>query len=234
MKIFFIFTIFISTHSYATHCEWWQRKYSAAVVDKHPRKGTIVREHPRSEYCRDRWPDANLYIKQFKNDPIVGWSHKGEIFKKWKEDEIQVVLEVLPILPTWAKVKEYFFHRSEKSIKNGNPATSELTHRSIVFYDLFFKHPNKLDVIGHEASHFLFPKLSPTDLAEFETLSGWDIEVKDDKVYNLPPKKPLKPDSVIDNEEDFTNHMELYISSPNQLKKTNPKMFNFFLKRYPL
>jgi hypothetical protein len=65
-------------------------------------------------------------------------------------------------------------------------------------------------------------------------LSGWDVEVKDDKIYVLPPKNPIKPDSIIDKEEDFTNYMELYISSPNQLKKTHPNMFEFFSKRYPL
>lgn len=234
MKVLFILTIFISSHAHAIHCEWWQTKYSAAIIDKHPRQGTTVREHPRREYCRNRWANADIHIKQFKDDPILGWTNKGEIFKKWKQDEIKVVLENLPKLPAWTEIKSYFFRRAEKSIYNGNSATSELTQKSIILYDLFFKYPDKLGAIGHEASHFLFPKLSLADRSEFETLSGWDVEVKDDKIYVLPPKTPLKPDSVIDKEEDFTNYMELYISSPNQLKRKNPKMFDFLSKRYPL
>lgn len=234
MKVLFILTLFISSHSYAIQCEWWQTKYSATIVDKHPRQGTNVREHPRKEYCKNRWANADIHIKQFKDDPIPGWSNNGETFTQWKQNEIQDVLEILPKLPAWTEIKNYFFRRADKSIHEGNPATSELTQRSIILYDLFFKHPDKLGTIGHEASHFLFPKLSPADLSEFETLSGWDIEVKDDKVYILPPKNPLKPDSVINKEEDFTNHMELYISSPKQLKKRNQKMFDFFSKRYPL
>ncbi len=235
MKVLFILTLFISSHSYAIHCEWWQTEYSATVVDKHPRQGTSgVKEHPRKEYCRDKWKDADHHVKQFKNGPIAGWSNKGEVFKRWEQNEIQTVLEISPKLPVWTEVKNYFFRRAEKSIHNGNPATSELTQKSIVLDDLFFKYPDKLGAIGHETSHFLFPKLSLVDRSEFETLSGWDVEVKDDKVYVLPPKNPIKPDSIIDKEEDFTNYMELYISSPKQLKKTHPKMFNFFSKRYPL
>lgn len=233
MKILFILTLFIPSHSYAINCEWWQTKYSATTVNKHPKQGK-VREHPRSEYCKNRWTDADIHIKQLKDDPILGWQNKGEIFKKWKKDEMQVVLEVLPKLPVWAETKNYFFRRAEKSINHGNPATSELTQRSIILYDLFFKYPNKLGAIGHETSHFLFQKLSLADMTEFETLSGWDIKIKNDKVYVIPPKKPIKPDSVIDKEEDFTNHMEFYISTPDELKKMNPKMFEFISKRYPL
>jgi hypothetical protein len=234
MKFIFIFSILFSTHSYAINCEWWQTKYSAAIVDKHPRQRSTVRQHPRKEYCRNKWKNADTYIKQFKNEPIPGWSNKGEIFTKWKQAEIQIVIEILPKLPAWTEIENYSFRRANKSIHDGNPATSELTQRSIILYDLFFKHPNKLSAIGHEASHFIFPKLSPGDLGEFETLSGWDIEIKNDKVYVLPPKDPLKPDSVINKEEDFTNYMEFYISSPNQLKKRNPKMYDFLSKRYPL
>jgi hypothetical protein len=40
-------------------------------------------------------------------------------------------------------------------------------------------------------------------------------------------------DSALNNEEDFTNHAEVYISNPEKLKKINPKMYEFFLKRLP-
>ena len=41
------------------------------------------------------------------------------------------------------------------------------------------------------------------------------------------------PDSILNNEEDFTNHAEMYLSNPTKLKKINPKIFEFFLKRFP-
>lgn len=96
MKIVFLLIILsISLTSHALECLWWQTKYSATVVNKHPKKGK-VREHPRREYYRDRWPNANLYVKQFKDDPILGWSHIGEVFNKWSRDEKQLILEILP------------------------------------------------------------------------------------------------------------------------------------------
>jgi hypothetical protein len=208
MKILFILTLFISSHSYAIHCEWWQTKYSATTVNKHPKRGK-VREHPRKEYCRNRWANADSYIKQFKDDPIPGWGNKGETFKKWNIFEIQTVLEILPKLPQWVNTNQYTFLRADKSIHHGNPATSELTRKTIILYDNFFTYPDKLGAIGHETSHFLFPNLSSGNLAEFSDLSGWDVEVKNDKIYVLPPTKPLRPDSIINKEEDFTNHMEL-------------------------
>lgn len=130
-------------------------------------------------------------------------------------------------------INQYTFLRADKSIHQGNPATSELTKKKIILYDNLFTYSGKLGAIGHEASHFLFPALSPGDLAEFFDLAGWDVEVKNDKIYVLPPKKPLQPDSIINKEEDFTNHMELYISNPKRLKEQNPKIFEFLFKRYP-
>lgn len=206
----------------------------ASKIPKHQREGHAVSKHPRQEHCREKWKGADHYVSLFKDDPIPGWNKKGEAFKKWNRAEIQAVLALLPKLPVWAKIEKYTFRRADKSIHKGNSATSELTRKAIVFYDSFFSHKDKLSVVGHEASHFLFPKLSPAELLEFSELSGWDVEVKKDKVYVLPPKKPLMLDSVINKEEDFTNHMELYISNPKRLKERNLKMFEFFAKRYPL
>jgi hypothetical protein len=226
-------SFFFSWKSWALECQWWQSKVKASTIPQHPREGHTVSKHPRREHCRERWKGADHYINQFKDDPVQGWGNKGEIFKKWARSEIQTVLELLPELPQWTKIELYTFRRADKSIHKGNVATSELTKKTIILYDKFFTYEDKLGTIGHEASHFLFPSLSPEDLTEFSDLSGWDVEVKNDKIYVLPPKKPLQADSVINKEEDFTNYMELYISNPNRLKHQNPKMFEFLLKRYP-
>lgn len=222
-----------SRESWAIECQWWQTKVRAAIIPKHQRQGHTVSKHPRQEHCRERWNGADRYINQFKDDPIPGWSNKGETFKKWSRTEIQTVLEILPKLPYWTKIEQYTFRRADKSIHKDNPATSELTTKTIVLYDKFFTYRDKLGAVGHEASHFLFPSLSSGDLATFADLSGWDVEVKSDKIYVLPPKKPLQADSVLNKEEDFTNYMELYISNPRKLKEQNSKMYEFLLKRYP-
>ena len=136
MKLLLILILFVSSNAYAIQCEWWQTKYSATTVNKYPKKGK-VREHPRREYCASRWPNADLYIKKFSDDPIPGWSNKDENFKKWNRSEIQIVLELLPKLPQWANIDQYTFLRADKSIHKGNTATSELTKKTIILYDTF-------------------------------------------------------------------------------------------------
>jgi hypothetical protein len=222
-----------SWEAWALECQWWQSKVRGSVIPQHPRKGHTVSKHPRQEHCRERWKGADLHITQFKDDPIPGWVNKGETFKKWNRPEIQTILDLLPKLPPWAKVGLYTFRRADKSIHQGNAATSELTKKTIIFYDAFFTYKDKLGAIGHEASHFVFQELTNPDISEFEKLSGWKIETKGRKVYVVPPSNLLMPDSAIDSEEDFTNHAEIYISNPDKLKKINPRIYEFFLKRLP-
>lgn len=222
-----------SFESWALDCQWWQTKVKAATISQHQREGHNVSKHPRQEHCREKWVGADRYINQFKNDPIPGWGNKSETFKNWDHAEMQKVLEVLPNLPRWAQIERYTFLRAGKSIHKGNSATSELTKKIIILYDNFFTHKDKLGAIGHEASHFVFQELTDLEITEFEKLSGWEIETKDRKVYVVPPKNPLMPDSVLNNEEDFANHAEMYVSDPIHLKKTNPKIYEFFLKRFP-
>jgi hypothetical protein len=222
--------------AYAIQCEWWQTKYSAARVDKHPRQGTRgVREHPRNEYCRDKWKDAGFYLKQFKDEPIIGWPHKGEVFKKWSRTEIQTLLEILPKLPVWTEIKKYKLYRAIKSIHEGNSATSEVTYGSIILYDKFFIDGNKPSALVHESGHHLFKKFSFLETEEFAALSGWKDEIsKDRKVYTLPPTILIKPDSTLNKEEDFTNHLEIFFENPKSYKQKYPKVFEFLQKRYPL
>lgn len=236
MKIwfnFFILITFFPQITTAVECSWWQTKVKTATISQHQRKDHTVSKHIRQEHCREKWKGADTHINQFKNDPISGWDNKGETFKRWNQAEIRVILETLSKLPAWCKIENYTFRRADKSIHKENPATSELTTKTIILYDNFFTYKDQLGAIGHEASHFIFQKLTDLDITEFEQLSGWNIETKDRKVYVIPPKNPLMPDSFLNNEEDFTNHAEMYISNPVKLKKINPKMYDFFLKRFP-
>lgn len=229
-------SFFLLSPSYAVKCEWWQTKYSASIVDKHPRQGTKgVGEHPRKEYCRDRWKDSSLYIKQFNDEPIPGWPIKAEIFKEWRREEIKLILEILPTLPSWTGVRNYNFRRAKFSIHKDNAATSELSGGAIIFYDQFFKEKSKKSVIVHESSHHLYKQLSPKEIADFLGLSGWTVEVaKDGKIYESAPKKLILPDSGTEKDEDFANHLQIYYQNPGSYKASYPKIYDFFMQRYPL
>lgn len=236
MKIVFaLIILFIPFMAYALECQWWQIKVSASDVDKHPRQQTTVRQHPRIEHCRNKWKDADIYIRQFKDDPIIGWSHQGEVFKKWNKDELQLMLEILPALPPWTGSLNYYFRRAKDSIHKGNPATSELTYKSIIFYDQFFKAQEKKSVIVHESSHHLYKNLAPKDIARFLSLSGWTLKVTSDgKIFELPAKKLILPDSSSEKDEDFANHVEVYFNNSKAYKASHPKLYEFFNERYPL
>ncbi len=231
MKLLLLLILFVPK-AYSVECQWWQTKVSASDIDKHPRKQTTVRQHLRAEHCRNRWKDADVHIKQFSDDPIVGWSHKGEVFKKWERSEIQLLLEILPTLPAWIEVKNYNFRRAKNSMYKGNSASSELINKSIILYDQFFKERNKKSIVVHESSHHIYKKLGPEGVNEFVDLSGWKLEVdKAGKVYEIPPKVLIKPDSSVSKEEDFSNHVEEFYVSPDSYTKKYPKIHQFLKGR---
>lgn len=234
----YLLFLYIGTLPYqalALNCEWWQIKVRTHVVKQHERGNSKVAAHERIEHCREKWRNADKYIKQFNNTTIEGWPHKSEVFKKWSKDEIKLMLEILSEIPAWAEVENYNFSRASTCIKKENPATSELANKSIVFYDLFFKKKNKSSIIVHEASHHLYRKLKSQAIVEFLELSGWTIQTaKDGKIFELSPKSPIKPDSLIGKDEDFANHIESYFENPKNYKLSHPKLYDFFQKRYPL
>jgi hypothetical protein len=159
----------------------------------------------------------------------------GEVFKKWNRLEIQTLLEILPTFPVWTEIKNYNLYRAIKSVHQGNSATSEVTYGSIILYDKFFNDRNKSSVLVHESGHHLFKKSSLATVDEFASLSGWrEVATKDRKVYILPPEKLIKPDSALNKEEDFTNHLEIFYTDSKSYKQNYPKLFEFFQKRYPL
>jgi hypothetical protein len=139
------------------------------------------------------------------------------------------MLEILPTLPSWTEAQNYYFRRAKDSIYKDNPAASELTNGSIIFYDLFFKEKNKKSILVHESSHHLYKKVSPKDTADFLSMSGWSVEVTEDgKVYESSPKKLIRPDSAAEKDEDFANHLESYYQNPRPYKNSYPKSGYFF------
>jgi hypothetical protein len=220
--------------AFAIECEWWQIKVRAHKVSVHERNDSKVASHSRKEHCREKWKSADIYINSFKSTSVDGWPHP-EKFKDWTRQEIQIVMEVLALFPVWSEAEKYSFYRAVASVNKSKPASSEIRNKIIVLYDLFFKESNKASILIHESAHHLFQKISMDDMNEFATLSGWIVQVsKDRKVFELPPKKLIKPDSSINKEEDFTNHLETYYTSPIEYKNQYPKIYEFFQKRWPL
>jgi len=50
---------------------------------------------------------------------------------------------------------------------------------------------------------------------------------KGGKVYEIPPKVLIKPDSSLSKEEDFSNHVEEFYVSPELYAKKYPRIHQF-------
>jgi hypothetical protein len=51
------------------------------------------------------------------------------------------------------------------------------------------------------------------------------------KVYEIPPKVLIGPDSSVSKEEDFSNHVEEFYVSPEAYAKKYPKIHQFLKGR---
>lgn len=226
--------LFISFSCNALECEWWQTKVKSHPVKNHQRNGEAVKDHLRKEHCREKWKHSNTAIHLFKNDVPKSWPNKSEKFKQWTRLEISKLLDVYSKLPDWIRNENISLYRAQKSIFPTNIATTDITTDSIAFYDTAMSRNLYTVAFQHELAHVLYKKLSVAEINKISELSGWRIEVKKNKVYELPPEIPIIKDSVISIEEDFSNLIEVYLQNSDKLKQLKPKLFQYFKKRFPL
>lgn len=202
----------------------------------------LVKQHHVNEHNRDLTTHVNAYNKdsycraKFHNSDF--WGPKLFLKKsEWKKHELLTVLELLASLPSYLEIEINSFRRQSKSEIDKNPASSNLSDKSITLYDLFFNEkltPQKL-ILAHELGHFLFIKLSPDEQQEFVVAAGWrlgNLNLATRKIELIRPAKLLKEDSALEPEEDFANHLEIYYSNPLLIKKHNTNAYNFFIKRF--
>lgn len=230
--LFLILTIGYLPTSYAIECKWWQTKVSTHRVSTHQRNGSTVSSHPRQEHCREKWKYSDQIVSSFQDEKPSNWSTQDK-FKKWNQADIVEVLKAYEKMPDWLLFLQKSFHRAEISTIPKNPAASDKTTDSITIYDEFYKRSNKEAIVGHELAHLLYKKLSVSDITSFTDLAGWTLKVEGSEVFEVPPSKVLINDSKLNKEEDFANLIEIYFTDPNKIKSYNPKLFEFFHKRYP-
>lgn len=181
--------------------------------------GTRVNAHLRSEHCREiRGVNftQDLSSKDFRN-------FNGK-FKSWNSSEKMQLNSELEKLPLWLrKYKISSFLRA--TIHDGNPNNPALTYpdnKTIIFFDSFFKSPNKRDILVHELSHIALWDIDPVVLQNFFVSNGWIYKRGESP---RPPSKVIIPDSSNSPSEDFANSVETYYSNPKGLKEFNPKSF---------
>lgn len=227
-----ILSIFMVSPAYSIECKWWQSKVKSHDVKQHKRNGVSVSEHPRQEHCREIWKNSDKIISTFENSVPSNWT-KEEKFKAWSQKDIREVLKAYEKLPEWLLNLHKSFHRAATSSKSAkNPAASDKTTDSVTIYDEFYKRSNKEAIVGHEMAHLLYKKTSHEDIITFTELADWTLKVEGNQVFEVPPDKVIIQDSIVNKEEDFANLVEIYFTDPSKLKNHNPKLFEFFQKRF--
>lgn len=214
----------------ALTCPWWQFKRSETVVNKNPKPGAKLRQHPRRETCVDRWRNADLFINRFSDKQPEYWNNSIEVFKKWETSEKKIVLTSIDETPEYSEMENYYFHRASRSEFKNNPASIDRKTRSIAIFDTFFQADKKSKILVHESGHYLYFKLSAQDKDLFLSLSGW-MPDKDNPESLAPPLNAIKDDSKESHDEDFGNHLEEFYESPEEYKKTRPLLYGFFYRR---
>lgn len=66
-------------------------------------------------------------------------------------------------------------------------------------------------------------------------LAGWkigNVDLASRKVELIKPPKLIKLDSALNQEEDFANHIEVYVTNPLLIKNHNINTYNFLAKRF--
>lgn len=207
-------------------CKIWQVQVKEHHVPRHQRSNSPqVIAYDKNTFCREKYKNSDF------------WGPKIAEISKFNNTELSNLLGILSTIPNYLQLDINSIKKLNKEEIKSNPASSDLISRTIILYKSFFdKTANEQKLILlHELAHFLFYKLSPIEQQQFVVLAGWklgNINLATKKVELIKPEKLLKADSAINPEEDFANHIEVYSSTPDQIKQHNLDIYNFLTKRY--
>lgn len=138
----------------ALTCPWWQFKRTEPIVNKNPKPGAKLREHPRRETCVNRWRNADLFTNRFSDKLPEYWDNPNEVFKKWEISEKEIVLTSIEKIPENYEMENYYFHRASRSEFKNNPASIDRKTRSIAIFDTFFQADEKSKILVHKSGHY--------------------------------------------------------------------------------
>ncbi len=216
-------------------------------IEEHPKRayaekdGTFVRKSQVAEHCREIFPGSKVWVSYFKNGVSENWPQKNETHKNWLASEKKIILTTVKELPDQLKLISLIrISRASVSKHKENPASSVVPLGELTLYDLFFKADNstRFEILAHEMTHFLIKDFKNKELYDFSKIAGWGHVKKKgpggEKVVIIAPRKLLLSDSNIDVEEDFANHMQIYLAKPEILKKFNISTYEWFFKKFPM
>jgi len=234
--ICFIFLLSFKSFSSDLPCKEWQISVEGHTVNAYVRAdGTSVQKYSKETFCREKWKNADFWGSFFSDSNPKKWPYTKEHFLRWTSSEKLKVIQLFSNVPVYLQAKVSGLYRAKNSVVFGNPSSTIVFPPTIVFYNSFFKNKKQSAIIVHELAHLKFETLSLDEKIEFMTLAGWtlgEINLARRKIDLIPPTKIIKPDSSIGIDEDFANHMEMYITESKKLERVNKNIYNFFKNRF--
>lgn len=229
--LFFFFSCFSAFAE--TDCptgKHWVSSFYRKAYKRHD--GTNVSAANVDGHCRLNPRGYDQWHQRFSNDRPQPWHYK-ESSKTWSPEEVERVLEDLSVLPDQIiNLTGVKLHRMEKSIRSGNPATTNF--KDVVLYDLAFQHKDSLlQILSHELAHVLFENLSEQEKLDFATAAGWKRHPKQKHaLIAMKNKIFIQNDSRESLREDFANHIEHFLFKNESLKKESPSASSWIETRF--
>ena len=196
--------------------------------------GTSVKATHVVTHCK-KLTSGYDFNKIIKNGLPTEWPHKNEKSQKWSVEEINRLIEAIEALPDYFKsIYLNGIYRLQKSKDFPNPATSSSNGEIVLYDEAFAKNRNLSQIVTHELAHQLYRKMSESENLDYRMAAGWHTEVDGRKIYILPREKGyIEPDGANSAEEDYANNLEYFIHNSDKLKKISPKIYDWFVKKYP-
>jgi hypothetical protein len=163
-----------------------------------------------------------------------------EKFKKWTEEEREMVLDALSEIPEilWSNstVNVYRMRKSETSM--GNTATS--AEGIIVLYDAAFSAISPTRplprVLAHELAHEMYRRFSNKQIGSYLEGTSWFsldfTENEGDGQWKTNRTKFVEMDGSESPDEDFANNIEYFIFNPTKLRLFSPNIHTWIDHHY--
>lgn len=196
--------------------------------------GKSFRATQVSAHCSANPSGYDFWDPKLKDLLPSGWPRKGEIGRRWSQEERERVLEALGFLPAnFRSSNLQGIFRGSHSLDFSNQATSD--HRgNIVLYDnAFNRSENLTQILAHELAHRAFDDLSATDASDYRTTAKWvDISESGTPDWLSYGRKFVLPDGVTSPEEDFANNVEYFLFNSKKLEEVSPEAFSWIKKHF--
>jgi hypothetical protein len=187
-------------------------------------------------HCQADPPGISEWIKKIKPGMPARWEYRAERPGKWKDDEIERVLEALSALPKALLAPSIggLYRGARSAQHDSNPAAGLEGH--VVLYDAAFNESNVLArVIAHELAHEEFRQLPDSETISYLRENDWvqiTNQITRKKTYVANRDGFVADDGQETPGEDFSNNIEFYLFESELLRRKTPSAYRWISRKF--